>query len=134
MSTPIIRAALETRLANWAAAQVPAIPVSYQNVSFTKPTSGLFLECILIPNVTLDREVTGAKHTRYGLFQVNCWGPQGTGMRAAEALAESVATLYPVFPKVGVVSVEQTPHVGAALDGGSGWELVPVLVKYRYET
>ena len=136
MSNPVIRAALETRLANWAALQSPPLAVSYQNVAFNKPTDDEtpFLECFLIPNVTMSRDVAQTHQRRYGLFQVNVWSPQGPGMGNGEALAESVASLFSPIPKTGPVFIEQTPSIDRAILDDSSWIIIPVLVKYRYES
>lgn len=131
MSNSIVRQALESRLAAYA--QANGIPVAYENDDFTKPTSGIWLECFLIPNLTLNRETT-ASHTRLlGLFQVNVWGRKGEGSADTEAAADAVAALFPVVPKTGVISIEKPPHVGRALLDDSGWTARPVLMSYRYD-
>lgn len=133
MSNKIIRAALESRLSQWAASQ--PLPVSYENVAFTKPDDTPYVECRLIPNVTTNREVSAAKQRRTGLFQVNVWTPQGIGMGQAETLAEAVVALFPVVPKsLGNLSIEQTPTIRPAILDGASWVIVPVLIKYRYES
>lgn len=135
MSNPVIRAALETRLANWAAQQSPPIRVSYENVAFAKPADGSpFLECFLIPNVVMSRDVAQTKQRRYGLFQINCWYSQGTGMGNVEAIVEGVVSLYSPLPKSGPVFIEQFPTIHPAILDDSSWVIVPVLVKYRYES
>lgn len=133
MSNAVVRAALETKLKQWADSQSPAVPVSFENVSFTKPSDGTFLECMLIPNMTLNKEVSGSRATLVGLFQVNCWARQGKGMRAAEQLAQNVINLYPIVPKTGAVSIEGTPYAESPLYDNSGWIIVPVVINYRLE-
>jgi hypothetical protein len=135
MSNSIIRAELETRLKTWADAQSPKIPIAFQNVPFTKPTTSgsVFLECFLIPNVTMNIELSGQRSTLYGIFQVNCWVQQGKGMKAAETLAQSVINIFPMLPKTGDVSIEGTPTAEPSLLDDSGWVVVPVTIKYRYE-
>lgn len=132
MSNPVIRAALESRLKTWADAQ--SIPVSFENVAFTKPANFTpFLECFLIPNVVMNRDVSATHERHYGFFQVNVWAQKGKGMGQAEALAQSVKALYPVVPKTGSVSVETPPKIDKALLDDSGWVIVPVLISYRFE-
>lgn len=133
MSTTAVRAALETRLKTWADAQSPKIPIAFQNVTFNKPTSGTYLEAILIPNYTFNREVSGQHHTDLGMFQVNCWSKVGEGMGKAELLAQQVRDLYPLIPKNMSVSIEQTPSIDNPIQDPSGWVAVPVLIKYRFE-
>lgn len=134
MSNIIIRASFETKLKQWADAQIPKVPIAFQGVSFTKPSDGsAFVECLLIPNVTTNPTLDGVRKTHYGIFQVNCWVPQGKGMRAAETLAQAIVDLFPLVPKTGGVSIEGTPNVKQALPAMAGWDVVPVVIKYRYE-
>lgn len=130
MSIPVIRQALETPLNTWATAN--SIPVAWQGQGFTKPSNGFFCEAILIPNNTLNREVSMQRTTLIGLFQVNVWMQKGKGTGALEAKAESVKALYPTLPK-GVVSIEQTPDIGRIILDDSGWLILPITVKWRYE-
>lgn len=133
MSLSIVRAALETRLATWAAAQSTPLSIAFEDVSFVKPDSDPYLECFLIPNMTVNHETSGTRKTLYGLFQVNVWTPGGTGRGQAETLSQGVVDLFPVVPKLGAVSVEGTPSTNAPRSDSSGWSITPVLIKYRYE-
>lgn len=134
MSNTIIRASFETRLKNWADAQTPKVPVAFESVNFTKPADGTpFVECFLVPNVTMNPTIDGHRTRRYGVFQVNCWAQQGKGMKSVETLAEAIVSLFPLIPKVGAVSVEETPTVKPRIPDGSGWVIVPVTIKYRFE-
>lgn len=134
MSDLIIRSELETRLKTWADAQVPKVLISSEGVPFTKPTDGVFLEAFLLPSATLNPEVSGVRKRQLGIFQVNCWAKSGKGMKAVEQLAQNVIDLYPLFPKAGNVSIEQTPNAEPSILDTSGWIVVPVTIKYRYES
>lgn len=134
MSNSIIRASFETKLAMWADAQTPKIPIAFQNQSFKKPDSSPFLEAYLLPNDTLNKEVSGQRKTYIGIFQVNCWAKSGKGMNQVESLAQGIADLFPVLPKTGAVSIEQTPAQEKAILDDSGWVIVPVTIKYRMES
>lgn len=134
MSNSIIRAELETRLKNWADAQTPKVPIAFQNAPFTKPTDGTFLEAFLIPSSTMNLEVSGKRKTLIGIFQVNCWAQRGKGMRTVEQLAQNVVNLFPILPKTGAVSIESTPNAESPIWDDSGWVIVPVSVRYRYES
>jgi hypothetical protein len=134
MSDSIIRAELESRLATWANAQTPKIPVAYEAVPFTKPTSGVFLEAELHPAITLDRSVGGYKQRYLGIFQVNCWAKSGRGMAEVETLAKNIISLFPMLPKQGNVSVEATPYTEHSILDSAGWVIIPVTIKYRYDT
>lgn len=135
MSNQIITAALEGRLKAWADAQVPPVPIAFENVAFIKPTDGTpYLEPFLIPNDTMNNEVSGKRKTYMGFFQVNCWTHKGIGMGAGRQLSQAVVDLFPLVPKVGAISIEQTPSASRPMDGDSNWTIVPVLIKYRYES
>ena len=134
MSNSIIRAELEARLKTWADAQTPKLLVAFQNAPFSKPTAGIWLEAFLLPNRTLHKEVSGARKTYHGLFQINCWAPTGNGMGAVERVAQSLVDLYPMLPKTGNVSIEDTPSQDNPLWDTSGWVIVPVTIKYRMES
>jgi hypothetical protein len=134
MSNSLIRAALETRLKAWADAQVPRIPIAFESVSFSKPSSGVYLEPVLLPNVTVNSELSGSRHTYLGIFEVRCWCPVGSGMGIVDKLASDVIQLFPILPKVGNVSIENTPYAERPQYDEAGWVIVPVLMFYRYES
>ena len=90
-----IRAAFEKKLADWAALQTPKVPVAYENVAFKPPTSGPYLRCFLLPADTTDDTLDGALSEYRGLFQINVVYPAGSGPAGADALAASIAALYP---------------------------------------
>ena len=128
----IVRSFFETRLKTFADAN--NIPIAFQGVGFTKPASGQWLEAIVIPNMSYQREITAdaAKVSTVGIYQVNVWVKSGTGLGSAEALAQSIVALFPVVPK-GTVSIEIPGHVGRALSpDNSGWIAIPVTFGYRY--
>lgn len=119
----------------WANAQTPKVPIAFQGVAFTKPADGSpYLEPLLLPAATINKTVDGRRKTYIGLFQVNCWVQSGKGMGAVEALAQKVIDLFPMLPKTGSVSVEQTPSAENSLLDDSGWLIVPVAIRYRMET
>ena len=86
MSNVLVRQELETRLATFVSSNFPGTPVAWQNIAFTKPANGFWLEAFLIPNITPLRSVDGRTKTFYGLFQVNVWAKAGIGMRQAEVV------------------------------------------------
>jgi len=134
MSNSIIRSALETKLKTWADAQVPKIPVAFEGIAFSKPSSGAYIEPLLIPNVTSNNELSGRRKTLLGIFEVRCWHPSGRGMGGVEQLVNNVISLFPLLPKIGSVSIENTPHAEHPIIDESGWIIVPVLIFYRYES
>lgn len=134
MSNAIIRAALETRLKTWADAQTTKIPIAFEGASFTKPSTGPYLQPLLIPNITMDANISCTRKTLYGMFEVACWYPSGRGMGGVEQLTQSIINLFPVLPKIGSVSVENTPYAERPFIDDSGWIIVPVVIMYRYES
>jgi len=133
MSNVLVRQELETRLATFVSSNFPGTPVAWQNIAFTKPANGFWLEAFLIPNITPLRSVDGRTKTFYGLFQVNVWAKAGIGMRQAEVVADALQNSFPVTPKYGAMTVEKTT-VNAPIRDDSGWVAVPVLINYRYDT
>lgn len=134
MSNSVIRAEFETRLKAWADAQVPKIPIAFESAPFTKPSDGFFLEPLLIPMPTVDRDVGGSGKRYVGLFRVNCWAKAGKGMGGVEKLAQNIINLFPMIPKSGSISIESTPSANNAVLDGTGWVVVPISIKYRMES
>lgn len=124
-----IRSEIESRLA--AFAKTKNIPVAYENVSFTKPTDGPYLEVFLLDTAARSRNLSADKRVT-GMFQVNCYAPIGKGMAAIEALVDGVINTYPVLPKEGTVSIEAplSASQGMPVDG---FMCVPVTGRYRVE-
>lgn len=127
-----IRSELEVRLSQFASSQTPAIPVSYENSKFTKPKSGPYLEIMLLKSTALNRQLSAQGKRIYGKAQINVYAPLGTGMAFLEDLVNKVVNLYPVVPKVGIVSIEKP------CDEGSSYILdnficIPITVSYRVE-
>lgn len=134
MSNSIIRVALETRLKTWADAQTPKLPIAFEGNPFVKPATGGYLEPLLIPNVTSNNDLSGKRKTHLGIFEVRCWYPSGRGMGGVEKLSSSIIDLFPILPKTGKVSIENTPYAERPQIDDAGWIIVPVLIFYRYES
>lgn len=129
-----VRSELEVRLAAFAAAQSPAIPVSYQSVPFTKPASSPFMECFIVSASTITTTVDARRQRERGNFQVNLWWPSGVGAGKVEALAKSLALAFPVIPKQGTVSIEDSANVRNLILDQAGWIIAPVSIPYRAES
>lgn len=132
MSQALIRAALETPLATWAAAQSPAISVAWENVTFSPGSR--YVRANLLPAQTISLDLLG-KHRRYqGLLQVTLVMPQGAGMGATEALVSSLEALYPqhAWFTAGGLSVQIVRPMSAASGiPGDGDVSVPVTCRYQ---
>jgi hypothetical protein len=136
MSDALVRAAFETRVATWAAAQSPAIPVEYENVTFTPPT-GRYVRCHLLPAPTQNDMLNGEHRRRMGVFQVSLCMPIGTGPGAAAALTASLDAAFPLSAPMaqgGVKVFLLSPmSPGPALQGPDRF-IVPVSCTYRADT
>lgn len=133
MSQKLIRAALEQRLATWAAAHSPALQVAYQNKPFTPPNA-LHLRAYLLPATTESRDMTGSHRGYIGVFQVSIVAPDGTGPAAAETIVGELETLFPVNTQMtsGALTVTTTSPVSAGPGMNEpGLYVVPVSLRYR---
>lgn len=127
------RSEIEKRLSDWAKAQVPPIPVAFQNVRFTKPTSGPYFEIFMLGDNSVNRDVAAKGVRTTGMFQINCYAPVGTGMAQVEALANNVVTLFPVLPKTGTVSIEAPLNTTGSYVEDT-FVCIPVRARYRIES
>lgn len=128
-----VREELELRLKAFATTH--SLPVAYEGMFFKKPDPPApFLECFLIPALTKNVTVDGTRNREVGLFQVNVWAPAGNGLKVADAIATNLVNAFPVVPKTGLVSIEQTPSKGKMMPDVAGWLIFPVTISYRYES
>jgi hypothetical protein len=136
MSDLLIRQAFETRLATWAAAQTPAIPVDYENSKFTPP-AGRYIRCWLMPVPTQSESLDGSHRLRRGIFQVDLCMPVGAGPGAAGALAASLDTAFPLTAPMtqGAIKVFLlSPMSPAPAIQEPNHYVVPVSCSYRSDT
>jgi hypothetical protein len=132
MSDIAIQTAFESALNTWATAN--NIPVAWENVRFSKPSSGVFVEPFIIPNANSNGNLSVSRITLRGLFQVNCWGVSGKGLRELNTLAQEIMDLFPSMYRNGNLSVDTPPARGRAIQDASGWTIIPVTIYYRYES
>lgn len=137
MSDALVRAAFETRLAAWAAAQSPTIPVVYQNQTYTPVAGSRYIRAWLLPAPTQCQTFNGEHRVRRGVFQVDLNMPIGTGPAAANALAASLDAAFPLTAPMtqGAVKVFLLSPMsqGPSLDGSTHYT-VPVSCEYRCDT
>jgi hypothetical protein len=133
MSDALVRAAFETRLAAWAAAQSPAIPIAYENATFTPPT-GRYVRCFLIPAPAASETLNGEHRRRMGVFQVSLCMPIGSGPGAAASLAASLDTAFPLSAPMtqgGIKVFLLSPmSIAPAIQDGDRY-VIPVSCTYR---
>jgi hypothetical protein len=128
-----LRSELETRLANWASAQSPPIPVAWEGFPFVPPQNGgPYIQPFLLANTVTNATVDAARTRTRGNFQINVWVKDGKGSKVVEDLSNTIAALYPVLPKVGTVSVESPPQTSAAFTNVD-WRVITISISYRQE-
>ena len=92
MSNKTIRAALEGRLATWAATQ--SLAVAFQNVPFNQPAN-TYLRAWYLP-ATNDSEDLAGLHTLYlGIFQIDVVGVENVGTGAVGAVVDGIVSQFP---------------------------------------
>lgn len=131
MTQKTIRSEVEAKIKAWAAVQSPPIPIAYENVAFTKPDT-TFIELYIIPATTVNQTVSAARKTLAGLIQFNIYTKEGVGTKKSEELAQTLIDLFPVVPKTGTVSIEQTGSIMNTLYEAQ-WLVTPVRFRYRQE-
>lgn len=127
-----LRSEIESRLASFAAAQVPPIPIALENRKFTKPSGGYYLEVHFLNSTPISNNLSASGVRLYGFFQISCYGPLAEGTGAIEDLAQKIVDLYPVIPKVGTVSIEKplSTAQGFPMDN---FFCIPITGKFRVE-
>ena len=136
MSNKLCRQAIESRLATWAAARVPALPVNWENVAFAEPT-GAYLRAFLLPANTTGPDLAGAGRTYRGVYQVSVACPINMGPGAAEAIADEIAALFPLNTRLTVTGLTLqivTPVTAAQGAQDADRFTVPVSFTYRADT
>lgn len=127
-----VRSEVESKLATFASSHNPPIPVAFENVPFTKPKAGNWLEIYFLGEKTINRDLAGEHYATYGMFQVSVYGKLGEGMGHLESLAHEIVALFPMVPKMLLTSVEATPNIGPRIIVDD-FVSIPVTVRYRAE-
>lgn len=134
MSQKAIRAALEERLAAWAAARAPALRVAWENAQFAPQASEVFLRAFVLPASTTSETLDGAHRAFRGVFQVSIVAPVNRGPGVAAGIADEIAALFPNNLRIAgagvTVHVTAPASVAPALIDESLYT-VPVSIPYR---
>lgn len=136
MSDSLVRAAFETRIAAWAAAQTPKLPVAYQNVTFDPPV-GAYVRCWVLPNQTQCLTVDGSHRERRGIFQVDLCMPMNAGSAGVQSLLASLDAAFPLSAPLqhgGILIYLLTPMSGATGRPDGTHYVVPVSCNYDSHT
>ena len=135
MSVARIRAAFESRLAQWAAARVPALPVVWTNASVSLPAVD-HLRAYLLPAETGSRDLAGKNRSYRGVFQVTVFTKAGIGPNRAEGIARELDELFPVALRMlnaGLGVQVLTPMAARPAIVETDWYSVPVDFRYGAE-
>lgn len=137
MSNASVRAALESRLATWAAARSPALAVVWENVPANPAQGQIYLRAFLLPADTQSDDLQGVHRARLGVFQVSIALPIGQGPGAAMGIADELDALFPVNGRYTSGSV--TTQIITPASPSSGFQdeasfIVPVSIGYRADT
>lgn len=138
MSQNRVRKILETRLAAWAAASNPPLPVLWQNVRVAVEPAGEHLRAYVMPATTLSPYLAGEGRTFIGIFQVSIFTPEGTGPKRGEEIAAELDALFPCsdsFTDAGGLSVQvMTPVSASAAQQDEGFSMVAASFRYQCQT
>ena len=134
MSQVVIRRGFEAKLKAWADAQVPAIPVAWQNVPFTPP-AGRYIRAFLLPARTQILALDGIGRTFRGIFQVSFCMPINIGSRTADDLVSALdAEFSATFVQNGLrIYLLEPFSAGPAIQEPDRF-VVPCSATYRSDT
>lgn len=129
-----IRQEVESAISLFASSQNPAIPVAFEGVPFTKPSSGSWLEVVFLSSQTTTATVDASRTRTYGMVQISCYTVDGKGMKQLDTLTAAVADLFPVADKArySTFSVEQPAQISAAMID-TQFRMAAVRIRYRQE-
>ena len=130
MTIPLIRAALEKRLA----LLMPSMATAYENVAFI-PAVGVPYQAATLMPATPDNSIMGStQYLAIGLFQISLFYPVGTGAGATQERAELLKMHFKrgsTFIELGVsVLVTHTPAIATAMTDGDRFH-VPITVRWQ---
>ena len=131
MTQRTLRKEIEDKVRAWANSQSPAIKIAYENVPFEK-TDDTFIQLYIIPAASVNSTVDAKRVTLLGILQFNIFTKAGEGTKKSEDLAQALIDLFPVFPKIGTVSIESSGYIMSPLYDAQ-WRVTPVRFNYRQE-
>ena len=131
-----IRAAFETRLAAFAAAQTPPLTVAWENSQFTPVSGEAWLYGSMHPAPT-QNPTFGPKHDRLvGFYQINVYGIEDSGPADAEAVADAIIALFPrgsMSQNGTIINLDTTGSRAQGLNDVNGFFFIPVRIRYRQD-
>lgn len=137
MSTKLVRAILERRLTDWAAARVPELRIAYENKPFTPTAGETYLRVHLLPALTQSEDLLGTHRGYLGVFQVAVVRPINVGPGGSLDIAAEIDTQFPVngrYTSGAVTAQVITPAAAAPAYQTENEYIVPVSFQYRADT
>ena len=134
MSDKTIRAALEGRLATWAATQ--SLTVQYQNVPINQPTT-TYLRAWFMPANRGSKDLAGLHVLYAGIFQIDVVGVENVGTGAVATIVENIAAQFPnnlLIVKSGLTIQITAPPSPKTGEYEPGRYVVKVSIPYRCDT
>jgi hypothetical protein len=134
MSDKTIRAALEGRLATWAATQ--SLTVAYENVPFAQP-AGTYIRCWMLPADRSSDDLEGKLTTYLGIFQVDVVGLENVGSGTVGAIVDLIVAQFPkgtLINKSGLNILVISPPSPKPGEYEPGRYIVKVSIPYRCDT
>lgn len=135
MSQSRIRKIFETRLAAWAAASEPPLPILWENVRVAVAPAGEHLRVYVLPATTLSPYLAGEARTFIGVFQVSIFTLAGTGPKRGEEIAAALDALFPcseIFKDAGGLAVQvMTPVSASPAMQDEGFSMVAASFRYQ---
>jgi hypothetical protein len=132
---PDIAALLDKHLGKWADEQ--DIPVSWDNVKFTPPETGVYLQSHDLPATPYSIDLAGTCLVFPGVYQVNVIARTATGRTLAAQTAKNLTALFPQNLELSgegfTCWVLSLPAIHPGINNGVNWT-VPVSLTYRAET
>ncbi|MCK7252838.1 phage tail terminator-like protein [Enterobacter roggenkampii] len=132
---PDIAALLDIHLGEWADKE--GIPVSWDNVEFTPPETGIYLQSHDLPATPYSIDLAGRCQVYPGVYQVNVIARTATGRTLAALTAKKITALFHhnlVLVGEGFTCwVLSLPGIHRGINNGVNWT-VPVSLTYRAET
>jgi len=109
------------------------IPVAWENIDFTPPKIGLFLEANFMPADNYSFAVQGGAVIRRGVYQVTIVQQIGKGTQSAEALASELTEAFAENTKINnsapFVYVNGEPSIFGGYKDGTGYR-IPITIAY----
>ena len=136
MSNALIRQGLETRLKTWADAQIPVIPIAFQNQTFTPPTTR-FIRAFMLPGNSDSLDLARTHRKFVGIFQCSLYLPEGAGSGAGEVLVAALDTLFttaaPIIVGTLQIFITRPMSAAPAIELPNRY-MIPVSLEYNAHT